>query len=244
MTDTEQKKILTETVEEYKNEIIEAVLKQISEKFPKESFSEITCARDILLTFKCILNDILDNSTTNTTKAAFSYVYHYNKLIFNTNKDRILFSIRSMQTELLKKLPNDDQLKTAVKNRFDLMYEIVNQKIVTEVSWWTYAARVLPYIALSGLILTHLIAPSNLYTLLAVAIIVVFFGVGVFWWWWAIWKIAYIFSSIKNAQHNVIEVSDSINRLKVDIDAEFSTRKRRKSITCRPNQSDGDNNRV
>lgn len=244
MTNTEQKKILTETVEEYKNEIIESVLKQISEKFPKDSFSEIACARDILLIFKCVLNDILDNSTNHSTKAAFSYVYHYNKLIFSTNKERILFSIKCMQTELVKKLPKDDALKNAVKRRFDLMYEVINQKIVTEVSWWTYAAKVLPYIALSGLVLTDLIAPDNLYTVLAIAIIVIFFGVGVFWWWWAIWKIAYIFSSIKNAQHNVIEVSNSINRLKVDIDAEFGIRKRGKSIPRKSKQPNGDKDRV
>ena len=84
------------------------------------------------------------------------------------------------------------------------------KKIAKQARWWAYAAWTLPFVALAILIGLEYLNLQNLYHLIALIIIGVFFSVSVFWWWWAIDAIKQMFVLMKNTEDNFNDVKSAL----------------------------------
>ena len=101
------------------------------------------------------------------------------------------------------------------------------QQIIKQARWWAYAAWTLPFVALALLVGFEYFNLDNLYDIIAITIIVVFFSVSVFWWWWAIDAIKKMFVLMKNTEENFNTVKETLKETKEILKNDLDNRQRR-----------------
>lgn len=218
----------------HKEDICSEVLLRLKKEFPRSSYNQETCLRDLRLIIDVVVQDYVKKSHETSTDAGMAYVYSYNGIVFTYQKTQTLYAIHELKVLVLS-LVNDVGIKAELETRFDAIIDIISDKTVKEVKWWDFAGRVAPFVALAALALSHLIGDGSLYHLSIITIILVFFTTGVAWWWWSIYKIVTIITRIRQSQYKFRDVNQEIQAVKKTIDElktpNDSDRKRRKP-TC------------
>lgn len=219
---------ITEQKEFFCKEVIDSLV----DTFPRSVFDHNKCIRDLSLILDSVVADLSNGSTDRCTIAGMSYVYSYNGLIFTYQKAQTLYAINELKDIVLSITPVEDRVQVEI--RFNVIIDIVSDKTIKEVKWWDFAGRVVPFVALAILALTHLLDSTQLYHLSIIIIILAFFTTGVVWWWWSIYKIANIIIKIRQAQYKFNDVKEQLLKLKTEIQGirNDRSRQRGKSEEC------------
>lgn len=201
----------------HKEDICVEVLLRLKKEFPRSSYDQDTCLRDLRLIIDAAVQDYVNGSHDGSTDAGMAYVYSYNGIVFTYQKTQTLYAIHELKVLVLD-LVNDVEVKADLETRFDAIIDIVSDKTVKEVKWWDFAGRVAPFVALAVIALSHLIGDGSLYHLSIITVILIFFTTGVAWWWWSIYKIVTIITKIRQSQYKFRDVTQEIQAVKKTID--------------------------
>jgi cell shape-determining protein MreC len=99
-------------------------------------------------------------------------------------------------------------------------------------SFWLWAARVLPLLALFILALLYLFPDPNALQIFWCSVLVITMGSAISWWWWIMDTVKKFFTLIENQIQKFDEVKKEIKSVKEDLDEvkkTGSSRKRTKS---------------
>lgn len=205
-----------EETQKHKTEICNKIIYRLEHDFGPNLFKHDVCKRDLCLIITAIQNDLLTDTSITTIKTGLAYIHAYNAIKFVAQKSMILTAIELLKEEL-SFYTDDNDIKALIEQRLEILYGIVNEKAIQEVRVWSTAGKVLPYIALSGLIWAHFMGHDTMYELVAVTIATVFFTVSVTWWWWAIYKITTIITIMKNTHPRFRDISERISNIRADV---------------------------
>lgn len=92
-----------------------------------------------------------------------------------------------------------------------------NKKIQKEITLWTYAGRVLPFVALFVLIIAITFDLDDSIKLITTAVASVFAAFAFYWWWWVIDIVRNLFDMLEKTQKKFESVLKEIRNLKRDI---------------------------
>ncbi len=206
-----------------KFDICDAVLLRLSTNFPK-LFKEERFRTNILAVIDSLLADIHRRTSVNMYRAGLTYVYMYNGWSYYRNQDILLYSIHYLKEEIVSRIEQFPDHIELIQFRFHLVLEILTEDTIKEVKLWDYASKVLPFLALTVLVLAHLFDKHlgyDIYHSMVLTVIAVFFTAGVSWWSWVIWKIAAVYINLKRAYRNFHELKQDIGEVKKLIHKRF-----------------------
>lgn len=205
-----------EVIHRHKSEICDSIMYKLESNFGPNSFNRTICKRDLCLIIDALTQDLLADSAIVTIKAGLSYIHAYNALKFAAQKPMILIAVEMLRETLIT-YTDTEEIIEVVDQRLEILYGIINEKTIQEVRVWSMAGKVLPYIALSGLVWAHLMGHETWYELFSVIIATVFFTISVTWWWWALYKITTIITILKNTAPRFRDISDRISHIRQDV---------------------------
>lgn len=91
------------------------------------------------------------------------------------------------------------------------------QKTKREIGIWEWAARVLPFIALSGIIAAWYFNLESILDYFILSVIMIVTAITVFWWWWAISKIAFLANMFDATAQRLEKINEEIKDFKKDL---------------------------
>lgn len=198
------------------NDIIDRTLELIKQQYPKLKFDREKCRRDLDLVLKAIIKDVKLESVHYTSAAGMAYLRSYNSIIFHRQKNPTIFALVELK-KIVTSYISDEVIEHEYAVRFDLIIDILDEKVVKEVIIWDWIARILPLVGITALTLVYLIGDHTLFRLLIISVITTFFTVGVIWWWWALTKIASVFIRVRRAQDHFQIVLSELDYLKKSV---------------------------
>ena len=98
--------------------------------------------------------------------------------------------------------------------KFKAFYDTTN----AEVRWWSYAAWILPLVALAGIFFVMVIGwdDSQLHRL-AIVGGVTFFSISTCWWWWALYKLMKVSSLMLHTAESLKDIGSELRDINREI---------------------------
>ena len=93
-------------------------------------------------------------------------------------------------------------------------------KALSDIKLWTWAAAVLPVVAIICLLLTRIFGTETIFDIIVIAIGTVIFAISVVWWWWVMYTVSQITAMLSTASTNIETVQDDLTKIRKDLDTE------------------------
>ena len=93
-------------------------------------------------------------------------------------------------------------------------------KSLSDIKLWTWAAAVLPVVAIICLLLTRIFGTETIFDIIVIAVGTVIFAISVIWWWWVMHTVSQITAMLSKASTKIENVQDDLLNIRKDLDAE------------------------
>ena len=99
-------------------------------------------------------------------------------------------------------------------------------KALSDIKLWTWAAAVLPVVAIICLLLTRIFGTETIFDIIVIAIGTVIFAISVVWWWWVMWTIAQVTTMLSNTSTSLDTVQKDLSTIRLDLEDEHNRERR------------------
>ena len=93
-------------------------------------------------------------------------------------------------------------------------------KSLSDIKLWTWAAAVLPVVAIICLLLTRIFGTETIFDIIVIAVGTVIFAISVIWWWWVMHTVSQITAMLSKTSTNIENVQDDLTKIRKDLDTE------------------------
>ena len=87
-------------------------------------------------------------------------------------------------------------------------------KALSDIKLWTWAAAVLPVVAIICLLLTRIFGTETFFDIIVIAVGTIIFAISVVWWWWVMYTVSQITAMLSKTSTNIENVQDDLTKIR------------------------------